>query len=196
MDAIALLKPFAADRRNTMNLMILYWILIAVMLVGVAGAVLPGVPGPTLILAAILVWCVVTKFAIPLLPLGLIFVALILSAVVEWLGSYWGAKQVGASKWGQYGMFAGMAIGFFGLLPALPVGGPIAGILVGGLLGGFVGEYLYQRNLPTSERIKTAGKVSFAIGFGALIGNLIEVVLAIVAVGIFIWATWSSVMWT
>lgn len=179
-----------------MNLMVLYWILIAVMLVGVAGAVLPGVPGPSLILAAILVWCVVTKFAIPLLPLSLIFVALILSAVVEWLGSYWGAKRVGASKWAQYGMFGGMAVGFFGLLPALPIGGPIAGILLGGLLGGFIGEYLYQRNLPTSDRLKTAGKVSFGIGFGALIGNLIEVVLAIVAVGVFVWSTWSSVMWT
>jgi len=179
-----------------MNLMILYWILIAVMLVGVAGAVLPGVPGPSLILAAILVWCVVTRFAIPILPLGLIFVALILSAVVEGLGSYWGAKRVGASKWAQYGMFAGMAVGFFGLLPALPIGGPIAGILLGGLIGGFVGEYLYQRTLPTSERLKTAGKVSLGIGFGALIGNLIEVVLAIVAVGVFIWTTWGSVMWT
>ncbi len=178
-----------------MNLTILYWVLVAVMLVGVAGAVLPGVPGPSLILAAILVWCVVTKFAIPILPLGLIFVALILSAAVEWLGTYWGAKQAGASKWGQWGMFAGMAVGFFGLLPALPIGGPIAGILLGGLLGGFIGDYLYRRNLPTSERLKVAGKVSFAIGLGAMIGNLVEVVLAIAAVGIFIWSTWGSVMW-
>jgi uncharacterized protein len=179
-----------------MNLTTLYWILIVVMLVGVAGAIIPGLPGPSLILVAILIWCVVTKFAIPIIPLGLIFVVLILSAAVEWLGTYWGAKQVGASKWGQVGMFAGMAVGFFGLLPALPVGGPIAGILLGGLLGGFIGEYLYRQNLPTAERLKTAGKVSLAIGFGALIGNLVEVVLAIVAVGIFVWSTWSSVMWS
>lgn len=178
-----------------MDLTILYWILIALMLVGVVGAVIPGIPGPSLILVAILIWCIFTKFAIPILPLSLIFIALILSAAVEWLGSYWGAKQVGASKWGQTGMFAGMAIGFFGLLPALPFGGPIAGILLGGLLGGFIGEYLYRSNLPTSERLKTAGKVTLGIGFGALIGNLIEVVLAIVAVAIFVWATWSSVMW-
>ncbi len=178
-----------------MNLVILYWILIAVMVVGVVGAVVPGIPGPSLILAAILVWCVVTKFAIPLVPLGLIFAALILSALVEWLGSYWGAKQVGASQWGQLGMFAGMALGFFGLLPFLPIGGPIAGVLIGGLLGGFVGEYLYRSNLPTNERLKTAGKVSLAIGVGTLVGNLVEVVLAIAAVGIFLWSTWSSMQW-
>jgi uncharacterized protein len=178
-----------------MNLVILYWVLIAVMVVGVIGAVVPGIPGPSLILAAILVWCVVTKFAIPLVPLGLIFGALILSALVEWLGSYWGAKQVGASKWGQLGMFAGMALGFFGLLPFVAIGGPIAGVLVGGLLGGFVGEYLYRSNLPTSERLKMAGKVSLAIGVGTLVGNLIEVVLAIAAVGLFMWSTWSSMQW-
>jgi hypothetical protein len=37
-------------------------------------------------------------------------------------------------------MFAGMAVGFFGLLPALPVGGPIAGILLGGLLEALSGN--------------------------------------------------------
>ncbi len=179
-----------------MTLLILYWILIAVMLVGVVGAVLPGLPGPSVILGAVLVWCVVSKFAVPLLPFALIFVALILSALMEWLGSYWGAQQVGASRWSQLGMLAGMALGFFGLLPALPIGGPIAGVLLGGLGGGFVGEFLYRRNLPPGERLKMAGKVTLAIGLGTLIGNLIEVVLAIVAVGIFVWTTWSSVMWT
>jgi uncharacterized protein len=178
-----------------MNLVILYWVLIAVMVVGVIGAVVPGIPGPSLILAAILVWCIATKFAIPLLPLALIFGALILSALAEWLGSYWGAQQVGASKWSQWGMFAGMALGFLGLLPLLPIGGPIAGLLFGGLGGGFIGEYLYQRNLPPGERLKTAGKVSLAIGIGTLVGNLVELVLAIAAVGLFIWSTWSSMQW-
>ncbi|MBD0314181.1 MAG: DUF456 domain-containing protein, partial [Microcoleus sp. T3-bin5] len=42
-----------------MNTTILYWILIAVMVVGVIGAVVPAVPGPSLILGAILVWTVI-----------------------------------------------------------------------------------------------------------------------------------------
>jgi uncharacterized protein len=49
--------------------------------------------------------------------------------------------------------------------------------------------------LPPGERLKMAGKVSLAIGLGALIGNLVEFMLAIGAVGVFIWSTWSSVMW-
>ena len=34
----------------------LYWSLIFIMLIGVAGAIIPGLPGAGLILAAVLVW--------------------------------------------------------------------------------------------------------------------------------------------
>ncbi len=177
-----------------MDLTVLYWILIAVMLVGVAGAVLPGVPGPSLILGAILVWCFATKFALFGWPLGLIFLALILSAGVEFLGAYWGAKQVGASQWSQIGGLVGMGLGFFGLLPALPLGGPLVGILFGAVLGAFLGEYLFRGELAFKERLKQSLKVSVAIAVGSLIGNLLEVILAIVAVGIFVWATWPPLL--
>jgi uncharacterized protein len=86
-------------------------------------------------------------------------------------------------------------VGFVGLLPALPFGGPIVGLFVVGLLGGFVGEFLYRSDLPFQERLKMAGKVSMAIGLGSVIGNLVEGVLAVVAVALFIWSTWGSVMW-
>lgn len=92
-------------------------------------------------------------------------------------------------------MMGGMALGFFGLLPALPVGGPIIGLFVVGLLGGFCGEFLYRSDLELRDRLKTAGKVSLAIGLGSVIGNLAEGVLAVVAVAMFIWSTWGSVMW-
>jgi uncharacterized protein len=86
-------------------------------------------------------------------------------------------------------------MGFFGLLPLVGLGGPIVGIFAGGLLGGFVGEYLYRRDLPTIDRLKMSGKVCLGIGLGSLIGNLVELVLAIVAVGIFIWNTWPAMVW-
>ncbi len=178
-----------------MMMLALYGVLVVVMLVGIVGAVVPGLPGPSLILAAIVVWCIATKFAIALLPLTLIFIALILSAAVEWLGGYLGSKTVGASPWSQWGMMGGIAMGFFGLLPLAALGGPIVGILVGGLMGGFGGEFLYRRDLAMGPRLKMAGKVCLAIGLGSLVGNLIELVLAIVAVGIFLWTTWPGMVW-
>ncbi|HEY9638530.1 MAG TPA: DUF456 family protein [Coleofasciculaceae cyanobacterium] len=176
---------------------ILYWVLIAVMLVGIIGAYVPGIPGPSLILGAILVWTVVQAvqgFDINWLPLIAIFVILILSAGVELLATYWGAKQAGASKWGQIGALIGLAIGFFGLLPALPLGGPLLGILIGPLLGAIIGEFIYRRELPLDERTKQSVKAGIGVVVGSLIGNLIEGLLAIAAVVIFVASTWSQVM--
>ncbi len=176
-----------------MSLTVLYWILIAVMLVGVAGTVLPLVPGPSLILAAIAVWCVATGFTGIGWPVIVAFVVLILSGAVEFIGTYWGAKQAGASRWGQLGAIVGMVLGFLGLLPALPLGGPVFGILIGAVLGAFIGEFLYRRNLDFDSRVKLALKVSLAVVVGTLIGNLIELILAIAAVIIFVWSTWPQV---
>ena len=53
---------------------------------------------------------------------------------VDFLAGYIGAKQAGASKWGQIGAFVGLLLGFFGLLPTLPFGGPLLGILFGPLV--------------------------------------------------------------
>jgi uncharacterized protein len=173
-----------------MDLTVLYWILIATMLVGVAGAVLPGIPGPSLILIAILVWCIATNFAIALWPLILIFIALILSAGVEWFAAYWGARQVGASNWAQFGAVLGMVLGFLGLLPALPLGGPLLGILFGAVAGAFLGEYFYRGQLEFKPRLEQALKVSVAVALGSIVGNLLEVVLAIAAIALFVWNTW------
>lgn len=178
-----------------MSITVLYWILIAVMLVGVVGAVVPGIPGPSLILGAILVWTVVLGFGnVSWPPLIAIFVILILSAGVELLATYWGAKQAGASKWGQIGALIGLGLGFFGLLPALPLGGPLLGILVGPLLGAIIGEFFYRRELPLGERTQQSVKAGVGVVVGSLIGNLIEGLLAIAAVAIFVWSTWQQVM--
>jgi hypothetical protein len=174
-----------------MNTTILYWILIAVMVVGVIGAVVPAVPGPSLILGAILVWTVIQGFGnVSWMPLVAIFVILILSAGVELLASYWGAKRAGASKWGQIGALIGLGLGFFGLLPALPLGGPLIGILFGPLIGAFIGEFLYRRDLELGLRANQALKAGIGVVLGSLIGNLIEGLLALFAVVIFVWSTW------
>ena len=104
------------------------------------------------------------------------------------------AKQAGASKWGQIGALVGLGLGFFGLLPALPFGGPLIGVLVGPLLGAIIGEFLYRRELELGLRIKQSFKAGVGVVVGSLIGNLIEGILAFVAVAIFVFTTWSQVM--
>ncbi|MEM8832221.1 MAG: DUF456 family protein [Cyanobacteria bacterium P01_G01_bin.19] len=176
-----------------MDITTIYWIVLGVMGIGVIGAIIPGLPGSSIILLAILGWSIVTGFAGIGLPMILIFTILILSAGVEYLALYFGAKQAGGSKWCQYGAVIGMVMGFVGLMPLLPLGGPLVGVLVGAVLGGFVGEYLYRSNLESGDRIQQAFKASVGIVIASIIGNIIEALLAALAVAIFIYSTWSFV---
>jgi hypothetical protein len=170
-------------------MLILYWLLVALMVVGIIGAVVPGIPGTSLILVAIAIWGVVQgSFGSIAAPLIVTLVVLALSVGIDLLATFWGAKRAGASKWGQIGALVGLLLGIFGLLPALPFGGPLLGILLGPLLGAIIGEYLYQRQL------KRALKAGIGIVVGSLVGNLIQGLLAIVAVGFFLYATLPQVM--
>lgn len=166
-------------------MLITYWLLVAVMIVGVIGAVIPAIPGSSLILIAMIIWGIVSgSFAAIKIPLIVTITVLILSIGVDFLAGYLGAKQAGASKWGQIGAFVGLLLGFFGLLPTLPFGGPLLGILFGPLLGAIVGELLYQRQLWP------AIKAGIGITVGTVLGNVIQGILAITAVVVFLITTW------
>ncbi|MEL6814119.1 MAG: DUF456 family protein [Cyanobacteria bacterium J06598_3] len=176
-----------------MALFILYWALIALMVVGLVGAFVPALPGIGLIVAAVLIWSLATGFASTSWALGTAIVALVLSLGVNYLATYLGAKKVGASKWGQIGSVVGLVVGFLGLLPALPVGGPLLGVLFGTMAGAFLGEFLYRKELGMGDRLKFSGKVSLAVVVSSLIGTLLEGLLALTAVIVFIATTWSTV---
>lgn len=173
-------------------LFILYWSLVALMGLGLVGAFVPALPGIGLIVIAIAIWSIVTGFATTSWALGTAIVALVLSLIVNYSAAYFGAKKVGASSWGQTGAIVGLIIGFFGLLPALPFGGPLLGILFGTMLGAFVGEFLYRKELDMKNRLRVSGKVSLAVVVSSLIGTLLEGLLALTAIIVFLLTTGAS----
>ena len=165
----------------------LYWSLVAVMVVGVVGAVIPAIPGISLIVGAIVVWGLTNGFGSVGIALTVAVVMLLLSLGIDFLATYLGARQAGASKWGQIGAIVGLIVGILGLLPALPIGGPLVGILLGPMLGALIGEYLYRRDFAL------AAKAALGIVVGSLVGNLIQGVLAIATVIVFLWTTLPQV---
>jgi uncharacterized protein YqgC (DUF456 family) len=169
-------------------MVVLYWCLVALMIVGVIGSFIPAIPGPSLIVIGIVIWGLVHGFEGLGIPLVVSVLVLLASIGLEFLATYLGAKHAGASKWGQIGAIVGLVIGFFGLLPALPFGGPLLGLLLGPLLGAIVGEYLYRRNL------KLAARAGIGIIVGSLIGIFVEGLLAIAALVVFLLSTWSQGM--
>jgi len=167
-------------------LLLIYWILVLVMLVGVVGAVVPGIPGLGLIAIAIAIWGILTGFVGLGFPFAVALVALALSTLIDFLATYWGARKAGASRWGVIGALVGLFLGVFGLLPALPIGGPLLGILVGPLLGAFIGELLYRRN------VVVALKAALGILVGNLVGVVIHLMLAIATLVIFLITTYPT----
>lgn len=177
----------ALNPHSPLSMHIVYWSLIAVMILGIIGAVVPAIPGTSLILVAIVIWGFASgSFAAIKIPLIVTIIVLVLSIGVDFLAGYWGAKKAGASKWGQIGAVVGLLLGFLGLLPTLPFGGPLLGILLGPLLGAIIGEFAYRRNLLL------AVKAGIGMVIGTLIGNLIQGLLAIVAVGVFLATTYPN----
>ncbi|MEL6327327.1 MAG: DUF456 family protein [Cyanobacteria bacterium J06626_23] len=173
-----------------MDLTVLYWILVALMALGALGELIPGMPGASLILVCILVWSVATGFAGIGWSIVLVFLILILSAAVEFLAAYWGARQFGASKWGQFGALIGLVVGFLGLLPALPIGGPVFGVLFGPFIGAFIGEYVTRQDVEGESKVQVALRASVGTVVGSFLGNLIDGLLAIIAVIVFVITTW------
>jgi uncharacterized protein len=81
----------------------LYCVLLIAMLVGIVGAVVPGIPGTSVILASIVIWGAVQGFSDITIALAVAVLVFLLSLGIDFLATYWGAKKAGASNWGQIG---------------------------------------------------------------------------------------------
>lgn len=172
---------------------VLYGLLVLVMLVGVVGAVVPALPGMSLVLGAVIGWGFVVGFSSLKWALGVAIVATVLSVLIDYLAGVLGAQRVGASTWGQVGAFIGMFLGLFGLLPFLPTGIPLLGLLLGTVMGAFIGEFLHRRDLKLGPRMTQSGKVGLAIVVGTLVGNVLQGILALIAFVVFVVTTWQGV---
>jgi uncharacterized protein YqgC (DUF456 family) len=150
---------------------ILLYVLGAVALVvGIAGVVLPAVPGSVLLVAGALLVGWAEDFT--RVSRGVVAVCAALGAaiwVVDLLAGALGAKAFGASRWAVVGASLGLVVGMFLGLP---------GIVLGPAVGAIVLEY--ARN-PSFERALKAGAGAF-VGF--VLGSAVKVSLAFVLVGV------------
>jgi uncharacterized protein YqgC (DUF456 family) len=157
---------------------IVAWILaIALMAVGLAGTLLPVLPGTGLILCAILLhrfWF--GADGVGWVAISVAAVLFLLSLAVDFLAGVTGAKISGASKAGLWGGLAGMIVGLFFGLP---------GILLGPLLGVLAGELLVGR------RWAEAGRSSVGTVLGNLAGGLAKLALGLAMVGAFVAGVWK-----
>src|SRR5918997_2621135 len=82
----------------------LLWITLVVMLAGLAGSVLPGLPGVALIFISALVYAILTDFEYAgWLVIVLLGVFAAVSFVADFGATTYGARRVGGSNWGTAG---------------------------------------------------------------------------------------------
>jgi uncharacterized protein YqgC (DUF456 family) len=84
----------------------------------------------------------------------------------------------------------GLFLGFFGLLPALPLGGPLVGIFFGPFIGAVVGELLYPRQSSLPNRLNISLKAGIGIVVGSALGLLLQGLLSLFAAIVFVITTW------
>ena len=148
------------------------WVLAVLLVVaGLAGTVLPALPGVPLVFGGLLLAAWADGFervgVITLIALGVLTV---LSFVIDFAAAALGAQRVGATKYAIIGAAAGTLMGLFLGLP---------GLLVGPFVGAVAGEMLSHGRLPQAAR------AGVATWIGLLFGTLAKIALVFTMLGIF-----------
>lgn len=151
----------------------LLWILCAALIVaGLAGTVLPVLPGTVLVWAGIVLGAWIDDFQrVGTTTLVVVTVLAALAWVLDYVAGLLGARKAGASRQALLGAAIGTVAGLF-------MG--VVGVLFMPLVGAALGEYLAQKDQTRAVR------VGVATWLGIMLGLLAKVVLAFIMVGLFV----------
>jgi len=161
----------ARSARCVMTLLL--WVLAVVLVaVGLAGILLPALPGTILIFAGLLLAAWADGFArVGTGTLVLIGVIAAASYAVDFVAAALGAKHLGASPRAMTGAALGTLLGLFLGLP---------GLILGPFVGAVLGELSVHRDFGRAGRAGVAAWIGFAIG------TAVKVALAFSMVAIFL----------
>jgi uncharacterized protein len=113
---------------------LLWWLTTIVLFaVGLIGAVVPLLPGTTIILAAAIIHRLMLgpEKSVGWRTIAILAVLTLVTYALDFLSGYFGAKYFGATKWGMFGAIIGAVVGiFFGFIGFFV--GPVIGAIAGG----------------------------------------------------------------
>lgn len=132
------------------------------MLVGVAGCILPMLPGPPLVYIGMLVLQISDRIQFSVTTLVVALVLVIISQVIDYVAPIIGTKYYGGGKWGKRGCLVGTLLGIFIFPPW--------GFIFGPLIGAVIGELLCGKKI---EEAITAGLGAFIGFFSGLVVKLL-----------------------
>lgn len=146
------------------------------LIIGLAGCIIPAIPGPPLTYVALLLLHFTEKYQFTheflLLWAAIAIVITILDNVIP----VWGTKKYGGGKKAIWGSIIGLLIGMFVFPPI--------GIIIGPFLGAVIGELIDGKETATA--IKS--------GFGAFVGFLGGTILKLISSGMMIYYFFAKII--
>ena len=155
---------------------LLYLLAALLVLVGLAGIVLPALPGLPLVYAGMLLAAWADGFQrIGVLTLVVLGVLTLLSLAVDVWATALGARRVGASRLALVGAVIGTLLGFL----FAPVG-----LFLGPFVGAALGELLHLRRVD-GQVLGQATRVGFGTWLGIVLGVALKLMLAFAMIALF-----------
>lgn len=146
---------------------------IALILLGLVGAIVPGIAGPPFSFLGLLALSFIDGVDF---SNGFLVVMGVLGAIIfvlDYVVPIWGTKTLGGTKAGTRGSTIGL---IFGLLITLFF--PIGFIAI--LLGPFIGAYIGEKNAGTDDHLAWRSALGSFVGF--LAGTFIKTIYALVCI--------------
>ncbi len=156
-----------------MDLHVLWWILSVLLVVGgLAGTLLPAIPGPPMVFAGLFLAAWATGFE----NVGWVTIAILgaltaLAWLIDFLAAALGAKRLGASQRAFWGAMFGAIVGMFLGLPGI-------------ILGPFVGAVAAE--LGGGRPMQEAGRAGVGAWVGTVIGAAAKMAIVFLMVAFFI----------
>lgn len=153
---------------------ILWIVVIALFLIGLAGTILPTLPGNILIFGGALVYGIFTEFEeVTLWVLAALLGISLGALVLDYAAEAYGAKRFGATKYGIWGTIIGGIVGLITL--------NVVGLVLGIFLGAIIPEIIVA-----GRSVKGALKIGWGSLLGFLGGTFMKFILGLVMIGIFV----------
>ena len=146
-------------------------------IIGLAGSLLPVLPGPLASWVGLLLLYLTKTISTDWTFLGVTFVIVILITIIDNFIPAIGTKKFGGSKSGMIGTTIGLIVGLLSPIPG--------GIIIGPFLGAFIGEMLNKNNS------KTAFKAAIGSFLGFLASTFIKFIVSVIYLGIYISNLWQ-----
>jgi len=156
-----------------MDWSVLWWLLAGLLIIaGLAGTVVPALPGVPLIFAGLLVGAWIGHFETIGWPtLGVFALLTVLAQVLDFLAGAFGAQYAGAGARAFWGATIGAVVGLFFGIPGL-------------LLGPFVGAVLGE--ISAGSGLRQSGRAGIGAWLGLLFATAAKLAISFLMIGIFL----------